>query len=265
MKIQSYFISGAGNKFLICFIQENQRDEVSSFSKEVKKSFLKKVCLDTQSDGFIFLSRNETDLNYSWEFYNNDGSDAEMCGNATRCVGFFVQNILKDTRPFWQLLTVAGLIEISSAAQNSTDYKVVMTPIQQLSSSLGFFCDTGVPHLILEIADFADYLKHKEQARALRKHSDFGPKGTNVTFVTFLSPNNKVQAVSFERGVEDFTAACGTGAMAAAFYNLIKRGSVQTEVEMPGGTLIMNLTNLQRPTMTGPTVLIGKYEYELKV
>ena len=51
--------------------------------------------------------------------------------------------------------------------------------------------------------------------------------------------------------------------MAAAFFNLTKRGVVQTQVEMPGGTLIMDLSELNSPTMTGPAALLGSYEYEI--
>ena len=100
-------------------------------------------------------------------------------------------------------------------------------------------------------------------ARNLRNHISFAPQGTNVTYIEKLIQPDKIKAVSYERGVEDFTQACGTGAMAAAFYNFKKHAAIETNVEMPGGMLIMNLADLKKPIMTGPAVLVGSKEYEI--
>ncbi len=255
MTISTCLISGAGNTFHL--VNDAQ---TTSWSLEHKRKFAVKICEIQEADGFIFL-RNGAEL--SWNFYNNDGSLAEMCGNATRCVGFYVSQILNDQKTTWKLKTVAGPIEIEQL--DPENYKVIMTAIEIYKSAQGFYCDTGVPHLIQEIEDFATFRKQKETACELRNSEEFQPRGTNVTYVQLLHDKNKVKAVSFERGVEDFTAACGTGAMAAAAFNLMKRGSAETQVEMPGGTLMMNLSDLNHPVMIGPAKLIGKYEYEESV
>ncbi len=97
----------------------------------------------------------------------------------------------------------------------------------------------------------------------MRELAELGPRGTNITYLVCEDEISTVRAVFYERGVECFTAVRGTGAMAAALFNLIKRGVKQTQVEMPGGTLMMDLFDLSRPTMTGPAVPLGSYEYEV--
>jgi diaminopimelate epimerase len=257
MKLKTCLISGAGNTFQIT--DESSEFAVSQkWSHEQKSQFSKTACNKNVADGFIFLKKTPQ---LAWDFFNNDGSVAEMCGNATRCVGYFLSEVLKEQANTWNLKTTAGDIQIEKIS--AEQYKIKMTEIKILKSELGFFCDTGVPHLILEIDDLAPFKNLKKEAALLRNHKDFNPRGTNVTYVQLLEEKNKVKAVSYERGVEDFTEACGTGAMAAAAYNLMKRGSAETQVEMPGGTLMMNLLKLKEPIMIGPAKLIGNYEYDI--
>ncbi len=257
MKIKTHLISGAGNIFHIAFGSQDAFAD-QNISEAKKKELTRLACIKNKADGFIFLQKPNQ---FEWFFYNNDGSNAEMCGNATRCVGYYIKNILNESANQWNLKTRAGMIEIKSLSPES--YQIAMTPIRVFSSLRGGYYDTGVPHLILEIENFEEYPQLRKDASLLRFDPEFQPRGTNVTYVKFGKDKTKLQAVSFERGVEDFTAACGTGAMAAAMYNLIKRGSDQTQVEMPGGTLMMDLSDLQKPKMTGPAVLLGKFEYEI--
>lgn len=261
MKVKTHLISGAGNTFHVVF------DENNKFSSELwpvakKKQLTRDACIKNKADGFIFLEKAESEPNaYKWYFYNNDGSDAEMCGNATRCVGYYIKNILKNEGKEWTLSTIAGPIKIQFIENEK--FKITMTPPVTLNSNFGFFCDTGVPHLVLETDKIKMDTQTKAESRKLREHPEFQPRGTNVTYVATEGDITKLKAVSYERGVEDFTDACGTGAMAAALYNLTKRGVKQTQVEMPGGSLIMDLSDLNKPTMTGPAVLLGSYEYDI--
>jgi len=247
MKVKTHLISGTGNTFHIVY--DNNRSFSSNLWTPAKmKDFAKRACQKNKADGFIFLEGTAPEQprpeqlteqpteqlteTYKWHFFNNDGSTAEMCGNATRCVGYFIKNILKSRANNWNLLTAAGVIKISFISAEK--YKVTMTPIKELKSGFGFYCDTGVPHLVLEKKDLVINEDLKTAAQKLRNHAEFSPHGTNVTYVVLEADRVKIKAVSYERGVENFTAACGTGAMAAAFYNLTKRGEKQTQVEMPG-------------------------------
>jgi diaminopimelate epimerase len=269
MNLKTHLISGAGNTFHLVFLEPARLGELSH---QQMRSIAVDVCSKVKADGFIFLTTHENatpemEKEFSWQFFNNDGSDAEMCGNATRCVGYFVENILKNINKNWLLSTIAGPIRIST--EGGSKYQVVMSPLKKFSSEKGFYCDTGVPHLIVEVHEpglFAGLTATlKKEASELRFHPDFSPKGTNVTYVFLEKDPQKLKAVSYERGVEDFTAACGTGAAAAAFYNLTKRNIQETEVEMPGGTLMMNLQDLERPKMTGPAVLLGSFDHEITI
>lgn len=260
MKISSHLISGAGNTFHITMIEN------ISLIKPAMKTIAKEVCNRQSADGFIFLqpaADGAPGEKFKWSFYNNDGSDAEMCGNATRCVGFYIKNLLGNPLDKWELQTGAGNITIRFVEKEI--YKITMTAIREIKSAQGFFCDTGVPHLVIECGEIAVGAEQKESARKLRNHVDFQPRGTNVTYVQLESDIKKAKAVSYERGVEDFTAACGTGAVAAAFYNLTKRGVRQTQVEMPGGTLMMDLSDLSKPEMTGPAVLLGSFDNAITI
>ncbi len=257
MKISTVLLSGAGNTFHLIGADYRHLPAAD------KKKLAQVICSKNQADGLIFLRKSFADENYEWDFYNNDGSDAEMCGNATRCVGHFIKNELKDSAIAWWLQTKAGRILIK--ARTDSNYEITMTPLVSLTSRHGFYCNTGVPHLVLPIDNFDDFQSLKQEARALRNHSDFAPAGTNVTYVKSLDTVKNLKAVTYERGVEDFTQACGTGAVAAAFYNLKLNAVAESSVEMPGGSLIMNLHNLEKPLMTGPAKQVGKFEYDVTV
>ncbi len=263
MNLKTNLISGAGNTFHVTQVFCDNAGN-PPFTTEKMKMLTVRVCSENPADGFIFLAKaSPVGDEFKWWFFNNDGSDAEMCGNATRCVGYFIENQLGSTHKSWRLKTVAGNITIDYV--DKKEFKIKMTPIKKYSSDFGFYCDTGVPHLVIETKKLITNQKLKQEARLLRNHPSFLPRGTNVTFIEIESDEHKVKAVSYERGVEDFTAACGTGAMAAAFYNLTKRGVKQTQVEMPGGTLMMDLSDLGCPEMTGPAVLLGSFEYDISI
>lgn len=252
--MKTNLISGAGNTFHITW-----KSLITNIFEQ--KKIARKICSTSPADGFIFLNFN--DGHYSWNFYNNDGSDAEMCGNATRCVGHFIKNNLQLEDHLFELQTMAGLIEITSL--NLEKFQIRMTSITEKFHPIYFYCDTGVPHIVIDFADFKNFKSHKDFCKNLRFHPDFLPRGTNVTLISKTSDPNVLNAVSYERGVEDFTQACGTVAMAAAYFNYKKNNQTETTVQMPGGNLEMNLTQLNQPKMTGPAVLIGEYIYDDKI
>lgn len=244
-----HLFSGAGNTFHIV-------SESMTLSELDTQKLVKDLCGKYPADGFIYLSQVSPE-NFEWNFFNNDGSRAEMCGNATRCVGSYIKNILKNELNHYNLKTIAGNIEIQVITHDI--FEIAMTPIQKMYHPKYFYCDTGVPHIVFETSQFSNYTTLKQLCSDLRFHSDFLPRGTNVTLVEFNKASDQLKAVTFERGVEDFTLACGTGAVAAAFYNFEKRTTTITEVQMPGGTLQINLKNLSRPLMRGPAILKGEF------
>jgi diaminopimelate epimerase len=179
-----------------------------------------------------------------------------MCGNAARCATlYFNQRV--EPKGTVQFLTGAGAVE--GKILTSDRVQIEMPPVLEIKAMTvygipGVFTHTGVPHFVLEQAPNADI------AKKLRTVSDFGPSGANITFVEVLK-ENLLAAVTFERGVEGFTQACGTGAVAAAVYVQNKLGSQSfVTVRMPGGELKIEGGQVkQRPYLTGPV----QFEFDL--
>lgn len=263
MILQTSLISGAGNTFHILFVEKSMEQLQQKISiKDVVRS----ICAKSLADGFIFLERIESTANneYLWHFFNKDGSDAEMCGNAARCVGLYISRELKNPKTTFLLKTTAGAILINTLGTGAGGeflFEIQMTPVKRLQHPQYFYCDTGVPHVVIPISNMNRHPLMKNFCIEIREHQDFQPRGTNVTLIDTTIPE-KISAITYERGVEDFTQACGTGAMAAGFYLWEKMGLHHTKIFMPGGTLEINLENLSQPRMTGPAEKLGEFEYE---
>ncbi len=233
--IELYRVSCAHNTFLVCsLLQQNY-----ALSKEQRVRLAKQYCtgfFGFKNDGLIFLE-NEPGFDFKWDFYNADGSGAEMCGNAARGVALLFQKLEQKKQA--QFLTLAG--SISTQILSSDLVRVTMPMLSdekqvQLDGGAFFFVNSGVPHLVVEQKpDF-------ELGKKLRSDPLLGSAGANVTFVQLDNPFN---AVTFERGVEDFTPACGTGAVAAArwFHRRVHKKAPQNlpiQVQMPGGMLTID-------------------------
>lgn len=253
--------SGAGNTFFIANVfDKNWSENFSKLSDQDKANFARQVCegdSKLKTDGLLFV-RPEPGFDFAWDFYNSDGSRAEMCGNAARCATLFFYDRVKKKSPL-RFKTIAG--EIVGEVLSSGLIRVQMTKVHDIKKMTvlgkpGFFVNSGVPHFVIEEKPDADL------ARRLRKVNDFGPPGANITFVTKKS-STAVDAVTFERGVEDFTQACGTGAVAATMWLQDSEGEMSTaKVRMPGGELtVENAKAGSRPLLSGPTQL----EFELNL
>ena len=199
------------------------------------------------ADGVIVLGE-DTDTDFTFRIFNADGSEAEMCGNGARCAALFAhqQGIAKTPMRF---KTLAGII---GARIDGEDVAIEMTEPFGLETDIAIdvlnkhliahFINTGVPHAII----FSDALDNEPVAdlgRAIRFHSRFLPAGTNADFVQVLD-HNRIRVRTYERGVEDETLACGTGAAASAIISkhLGKVSSTPVLVTMKGGELKIDFT-----------------------
>lgn len=260
-------MDGAGNSFIVFnLIDERQKELFTDyFSPLSRPEIAKELCEKSQwspIDGLVLLEKAapNSSWNFEWDFYNSDGSSAEMCGNAARCIGSFAfaNKISPENHQF---KTIAGLI--SAHVLSATDVEVGMTPIvdslwhQSLKTPLGDvffnFINSGVPHCVISVAEPLNHEKLRPLAQELRKPSYFAPNGANITFI-FEQETDVLQSVSFERGVEDFTLACGTGAVASAVSylgpNSLEPNKIVT-VHVPGGELIVKFAE-DRPYLRGP-------------
>ncbi len=271
-------MSGTGNDFLIADLRspEGQRAWQELAQDLPPSQVAAQLChrqFGIGSDGLILVKPGCQDIDFIWDFYNSDGSSAEMCGNAARCVSrWFAEQsgpLTEDQHPLC-FQTQAGLIRAQVHPRGFVS--VEMSPLKvheaqgQMEShgqTINYsYVDSGVPHIVLQTEGTFDFQKMKPVAEYLRNHPHFGEEGANVTFVRETSPE-AVHSVSFERGVEDFTLACGTGAVAAAWAHRQQHpGPQPIQVQLPGGQVTVSFQGPQ-PILYGPAHYIAEI-YPLK-
>lgn len=215
MKIAKY--SANGNDFVI----------FNSHEKKDRTNLAKILCNRHEgigADGLIVIVPNKT-YDFEWQFYNSDGSHADMCGNGSRaCAHYAYKNgLAKNSMKF---LTGAGVIEANVFEKNVVEVKLTKPKmVSKKFNENGFewyFFDTGVPHLVSVVDDLEKY--DINVARNMRKKYN-----ANVNFV--VSKKNILHVRTYERGVEAETEACGTG-MAACFCVANKIDNKLTEAKV---------------------------------
>jgi diaminopimelate epimerase len=200
--------------------------------------------------------------------FQPDEGEAEMCGNGIRCLARFASDAgyVKDS---CTVETPAGSIGVAiDTADENFSATVTMTPPQfnrrdipatgkgEYKENIGYYevyaVNTGVPHAVI-IVDAVDAVDVAAVAPAIRHHASF-PKGANVNFVE-KTGKNSIRIRTFERGVEDETFSCGTGATASAavMHKLGLTGDV-VKVETRGGPLTIYLQGGVK--MQGPAVTV---------
>lgn len=261
---------GAGNDFIIVDIEKE------GILREKLPEIAKKLCTRRTSvgaDGFMAVVKPEHGGDYGMLFYNSDGTVGEMCGNGARCIARYgYENGLSgDTQ---KIETTSGMVigkridrrrymvRLNDPTVINLDRRVE-TSMGELSCAYIELGCPGLPHAIVRLDGFDRYEKEKlfSLGREIRWSTAF-PKGANVTFCQ-VNGNHSVTAVTFERGVEDFTLACGTGAgsAAAALALLGLTDSRNTEISMPGGILSVSVDikdgTAENIRLTGPTNIVA--------
>jgi len=207
---------GGGNDFVLI-------DHREGFIPEAEQpEFARRVChrqLGAGADGLILVETCPT-ANFRWRFYNADGSEPEMCGNGGRCAARFA--VLRGIAP--QELSFETLAGTIVASVTGRRVKLLMTGVGDIrldqaiplegETLLGHFMKVGVPHVAVPVADL-EAAPVTQWGRAVRFHAMFAPAGANVNFIRVEGPHT-LRIRTYERGVEDETLACGTGAVAAA-------------------------------------------------
>ena len=227
-----HYMNGAGNDFMVI----DARDQKLDFSPLARK-----LCKLTDADGFIAIDHSDI-ADFRLHFYNSDGTRGEMCGNGARCICRYAYD-LGIAGEEMTVQTDAGLVGGQRVSENIYRVQLNLPSVIDLNRlpnaayvELG---DPGVPHSVTEIPgltwDMRDELR--EMAVQLRYHPAF-PKGVNVNFYTWLD-DATVRLLTYERWVEDYTLACGTGSGSVA-VTLWKSGKLPGDavtVKNPGGDL----------------------------
>ncbi len=229
-------MNGAGNDFVL---MDNRAGTIRPSPQQVARLCHRQRGVG--ADGLMLLipcSSGRAD--WAWDFYNSDGSHAEMCGNGARCFARFVQRLTGTAGPL-TFETAAGII---TAAFEGDQVTVNLTDPQQFrlgeqlevqgASMRVDSLNTGVPHAVVFVPD-ADRALVESLGPALRYHPHFAPRGTNVNFVQPLAPGS-IRVRTYERGVEGETLACGTGLTASALVYARRHGyGSPVRVRVQGG------------------------------
>ncbi len=249
-------LNGQGNDFIL----------IDSFTDNVELSSMQIAGMCDRhfgigADGMILVKRSGSS-DFYMDYYNQDGSKAEMCGNGIRCMSKFIHDKKLSTRDKFSIGTIAGekIIELDLFKGYVRNIKVDMGPPifnpedipvalkggevfdHRLNTPERDFLinciSMGNPHCIvyLEENDDIEKIPLNIWGPLLEEHSFF-PNKTNVEFVKVLS-DSAIKMRVWERGVGE-TLACGTGACAAAVsaFKLKKITGSAVKVEVPGGVL----------------------------
>ena len=257
--MQAWYMSGAGNDFMV----------IDARGKELDFSQLAlELCKLADCDGFMAVDYSGK-ADFKLHFYNSDGSRGEMCGNGSRCVSRFAYD--NGIAPAAMTIeTDAGIINSLRLSENQYRVRLNNPGILDLrrkpDAAYVELGNPGVPHAVAEIPDLEHDQKEKlyAYAKSLR-HDPAFPKGANANLYRILGPE-RVRILTFERGVEDYTLACGTGSgsVACVLWTQGRLSTGKVSVENPGGTLDFEITGsngkVESLLMSGPADVLRIYE-----
>ena len=262
-------MNGAGNDFIIL----NNLEEHIPWDRFPHMARI--LChrhLSIGADGFMVVEKATGDCDFKMLFYNSDGSEGEMCGNGARCIcryGYEAGLSGETQRVESPSGTVTGQrIDRRNYRIRLTDPTVIRPDCPLEVDGVTYPCSyvelgtPGLPHLVVEVKDLKDRTMDdlRSLGAALRAHPAL-PKGANVNFYQITGPD-EILELTYERGVEDFTYACGTGTGSMVLI-LTQKGLVSGEdvkVTVPGGLLRITVDRdcctVRNLFLTGPTNIV---------
>ncbi|MFH1715346.1 MAG: diaminopimelate epimerase [Elusimicrobiota bacterium] len=224
-KIKFTKMHGSGNDFVML-------DNRANTLPENKNLLAQRLCdriAGIGADGLIIIE-SSNDSDFKMRIINQDGSEAEMCGNGARCAAHFAYSlgIVKNKMKF---TTLAGPIgaeivddKINVRMIDPVDFeKDIELDLDKFGKMKAYYINTGVPHVVIFVDDIDD-VDVKEMGRSIRYNKHFKPKGTNVNFVQVIN-SEIIKVRTYERGVENETLACGSGSTAAAIISGLEKGA----------------------------------------
>ena len=266
-------MSGAGNDFVIL---NNLQEHLSA---DLFPQIARTLChrhLSIGADGMMVVDAPTQGGDYKMLFFNSDGSIGEMCGNGARCIcRYGYENGLAGE--VQTVETTAGIVTGHRISKRLYKIRLNDPTTIQLDSpveidGVEYACsyvelgNPGLPHAVVPYHNLknADANELRELGRKIRWYKGF-PKGANVNFYEILGEDH-VYERTFERGVEDFTYACGTGTGSLVTV-LTLQGKVSghgVKVDMTGGQLIIDVerdgSRITDLFLTGPTNIVAKGE-----
>ncbi len=252
MQIKFYKYQGTGNDFVMI-------DNRQVFFPKENSQLIERLCdrrFGIGADGLILLE-NDTETDFRMVYYNSDGNESSMCGNGGRCLVAFAKslNVINDKTSFNAIdgLHHASILENGIVSLQMKDVDKVTINKNYL------FLNTGSPHHVTMVNDIENF-DVKTNGAEIRFSDLYGNTGSNVNFVTQLSENH-FRLRTYERGVEDETLSCGTGATATAIaMNACgKTKATNIALDVEGGTLRVSFH--KKGTTYSNVFLEGKAEF----
>jgi diaminopimelate epimerase len=236
MEINFYKYEGTGNDFVII----DNRNEI--FPRDNNK-LIAHLCdrrFGIGGDGLILLEKdNETD--FKMVYFNSNGDQSTMCGNGGRCLMAFA-NKLQIIDKSASFMAIDGL-HYAKISENGI-VSLQMKNVDSVANSIDYvFLDTGSPHHVQLVSDLKN-INVKENGSAIRYSDLYGNAGANVNFVEQIN-SDTFSIRTYERGVEDETLSCGTGAtaVAIAMKTIGKTISNSIKINVEGGKLEVSFDN----------------------
>ena len=255
-----WHMSGAGNDFAVLDARGLELD----FS-----SLAVKLCKQLGADGFMAVDKSEV-ADFRLHFYNSDGSRGEMCGNGARCICKFAYDRGIAEEESMTVETDAGIVGGWRLGEDLYKVKLNNPGILDLhrreDAAYVELGDPGVPHSVTEVPGLTHDQKENLRPQALElRHDPVFPKGVNVNLYTKLS-EDRVRILTFERGVEDYTLACGTGcgSTTAVLWSQGKLPGGKLTLENKGGTLEVTVKGekgrIHQLILEGPAEVLAEYD-----
>lgn len=237
MILNFYKYQGTGNDFIIIDARQ------TSFPDQ-DKAYIAKLCnrhYGIGADGLILLKNHDVG-DFYMQYFNSDGAESSMCGNGGRCIAAFA-HALQLVNNECMFYAIDGMHKAIIQPVNSQSWHVElkMTDVQGITKigDDSFELHTGSPHYVKFINDNLETFDLINNARQVRYNEVYKESGINVNYVQQLESGIRIR--TYERGVEDETLSCGTGATAAAIgYAAVKMpasNSYTVNVLAQGGDL----------------------------
>lgn len=262
MKIHFSKFQGTGNDFIML-------DNLNGSYNDLTIADVQHLCdrrFGIGADGLIKINHSSL-YDFEMEYFNSDGSKS-FCGNGARCSVAFAESIGIDVSET-HFLAIDG---VHSAQKINETIALDMLPVGSVSQINGdYILNTGSPHYIR----FTEDLEKEdiyETGREIRYSEPYAKDGINVNLVERLS-HDSIRIKTYERGVENETFSCGTGATACALVlgminNKIGKNTVNVEVK--GGELMIDFhfdekigfSNIQ---LIGPAKFVFKGEIDVRI
>jgi len=263
LKIEFYKYHGTGNDFIIIDDRSSRID--------LSQSAIAQLChrrFGIGADGLMLLRTIEA-YDFEMVYYNSDGKTSSMCGNGGRCLVAFAHRMgVVNDKAYFKAIDGAH----SAYFHSSQRVSLHMNQVNELERiGADWVLDTGSPHYLkfvdpglMKLGSFIT------EARRIRQSESFEKEGINVNFIE-LSGTTDLKMRTFERGVEDETYSCGTGAVAAAIgahaQQDLKEGQFLMDIKTPGGPLQVRFDHYEgtysEVTLIGPAQMVFRGEIEI--